>query len=549
MREKFLLMAIILFGSFLRLNNISPFKIYPDSYQNLLVAKNISDYHSVVGYLGPNGMLFPDFFAWTRPAYALLINFFTFFTNDMTLSGQIIAVFLGVMTLPLTYFFIKQIFHKISYALAGTVILAFSFNHTVWSGFLMTETTGIFFMILFLWSFFASLERKTYVANPQDFLIGVLFSFAVMTRYEYCVIALPVIFLTLTNKRAALPRLFTIFLAFFFICVVFTLLLFPVQSSITVIVSELNDMLAIAGFLFIFFLLLVLLNKHIPQRVLNVLKHTRDKLVLVPLWIIAILLILQIFVGSTILLWKEFYSLRNFILYDFVISIFSFIGLTIMLQKTTMKNLGIFVIFSLATLGYIYYKVNPEMDRYMTHLIPFFLIPASYGLAHVLKTKKIFLFVIVIILLLLQGVLTFHGLRLSQDSSWFRIAYEEKAAKILKKYLPNQQDTLIIVALAEPYYYNLQTSTHSITNTYPYIYLDDSLNKQTVFLVLDMPMHEIFPNFSHFVTNNLQTYKVTEFWVQEKYHYIHTIYQEKYPVVLYKMTVGELKNKIKESHL
>jgi hypothetical protein len=75
------------------------------------------------------------------------------------------------------------------------------------------------------------------------------------------------------------------------------------------------------------------------------------------------------------------------------------------------------------------------------------------------------------------------------------------------------------------------------------------LDKQTIFLVLDMPMHEIFPTFSTFITNHLQQYKLTEFWIQENYHYIDITYKEKYPVTVYKMTLKELKDKINESHL
>ena len=62
-------------------------------------------------------------------------------------------------------------------------------------------------------------------------------------------------------------------------------------------------------------------------------------------------------------------------------------------------------------------------------------------------------------------------------------------------------------------------------------------------------MREIFPTFSNFIINNLQEYKLKEFWIKENYHYLDKVYKEKYPVVLYKMTVEELKNKIRKSHL
>jgi hypothetical protein len=549
MKEKILLMVIILFGIFLRLNNISPFKIYPDSYQNLLVAKNITDYQGVVGYLGTNGMLFPDFFTWTRPAYALLINFFTFFTKDMTLSGQIIAASLGIMAIPLTYFFVKQIFHKHSYGLAGSLILALSFNHTVWGGFIMTETSGVFFMLLFLWSFFATLPQKTRFGNPRDFLTGFLLALTIITRYEYIILIFPIIFLGVATNRFVIPRLINIFCAFL-ICIAFvTLQLFPLESSFAVIFTEIPNMLTILGFLIILFFLLTVIIKLFPKLSFHILQQNFYRVSLLFLWSVAILIILQIIFEQNIFLWDEFYFLRNFVINDFLISIFSFIGLLLMFQNSQFRNYGIFILFALVTLGFVYYKVNPEMERYLTHLIPFLLIPASYGFVEILRQKKPAITVIIISLLILQAINTYQGLRPSQASSWFRISYEEKAAQKIKPYLPQEQDLLLIVSLPEPYYYHLGVSTHSISNEYPYIYIDEALDKQTVFLVLDMPMYEIFPKFSTFITNNLQEYKLTEFWVQENYHYIDTTYKEKSPVTVYKMTLKELKNKIKESHL
>lgn len=45
------LMAVVV-GAVLRLHNISDYKFYPDSYQNLVVAHNLKTSHSALGTLG-----------------------------------------------------------------------------------------------------------------------------------------------------------------------------------------------------------------------------------------------------------------------------------------------------------------------------------------------------------------------------------------------------------------------------------------------------------------------------------------------------------------
>src|SRR5437763_1235761 len=95
-------------------------------------------------------------------------------------------------------------------ALFGALLLAISFQHVVWSGFVMTETTGVLFMLFFLSSLFVSLTKKTKLANKKDLLTGVLFICAVFTRYEYVVIFIPIVFLIFTISPNRYTRLINI---------------------------------------------------------------------------------------------------------------------------------------------------------------------------------------------------------------------------------------------------------------------------------------------------------------------------------------------------
>src|SRR5882757_9649374 len=98
-RIGFALFFITLLGAFLRFHNLTPFTVYPDSFQNLIVAQNILHYGSVVGYLGKDGMFYPDFFMWTRPLYALLIDAVSFFGISLLLAARSTAFGLGIVSI------------------------------------------------------------------------------------------------------------------------------------------------------------------------------------------------------------------------------------------------------------------------------------------------------------------------------------------------------------------------------------------------------------------------------------------------------------------
>src|SRR6185437_16596186 len=109
-RVDIFLLGILVLGILLRYGNLSPFTVYPDSYQNLIVAENIKTYGSVVGFLGKNGMLYPDFFMWTRPVFPLLINIVSFFGVSSLIAAQAIAFMLGILAIPVAFLFGKEVF-------------------------------------------------------------------------------------------------------------------------------------------------------------------------------------------------------------------------------------------------------------------------------------------------------------------------------------------------------------------------------------------------------------------------------------------------------
>jgi hypothetical protein len=563
----FLLVGITAIGAILRLHALSPFKFYPDAYQNLLVAENIRSYHSVVGYLGESGSVYPPFVMWSRPGYPLLINLVSSFFTDAAIAAQMTALFFGIAAIPVSFFLIRQIFGKTSYGLAGASLLAISFNHTLWSGYIMTETTGVFFLLLFLWSLTASIHKLPVFASWQDIRTGILLGCCLLVRYEYAVLCLPLFYFIWRQSPKPFIRISTISFVMSVFSIIIFMLLFPVQDTLNILLRQ-NAPLLWRGIFFIPVIIMLLLGTtFIPTKYQKSSSNLLIRIIIYSTALLVFIITLQIMLPG-IPLRTELAGLRSFIRDDFFLSIFSLIGLYVLINNTKWRQYALLVIFTALVLGLQYHRVNPTMERYWTHLIPFFLIPASYGLvqivAFVKKTpvilskseespsmRSLITFKMTSVLLLIglltvwQTSVTSQGFRNRGDRSWYRMSYEEKAARMVASQINNKQ-TLLIASFPEPYYFFTNISTHSIADSPPYIYIPDALNDRNVIIIQDMGMYDIFPRFSKFLTENMQDYRQNSFSVNEYYHYGIRSEKERFPITIYQTTLGEIKKSIQQ---
>lgn len=544
-----ILLLITAVGTFLRISNISPYKFYPDAYQNLLVAENIKTYQSVVGYMGEGGMFFPPFFMWSRPLYAILINITDIFTNDPARAAQIVSLIAGILAIPISFLFLKSIFSSKLVGLCASLLLALSFNHAVWGGFIFTETTAILFLTICLWLLFANLRVIPKLANVSDLGSGFFLGLSLFARYEYAILILSLILLIFAVSINPFVKLINFLTALLLVTSVFLSILFPVTSMYRVIFDQLQRLLIAGLFIFVLFIGVIagnlLVSKDQKQRLLQ----------LASCLSIAGILLLTAYIFLPI---SNLVGLRNFAGNDFVLAILTIFGIISMLLTPKYRILAFFVIFASVSLGFIYFKVNPQMQRYGTHLVPFLLIPASLALSKIvriifnalekreLKISAVVLVIILISSLGFQVFQTFRGMRNWDNGDWYRPSYEEKAAKVVADRIGNKK-VLLVTSFPEAYYYFSKQTTHSINNQAPFIYINDSLNETDTFIVLDMGMHDIFPNFTDFVVNNLQPYKVVEFRINETYHYLAYSKDEEFPVEIYEIKLADLKARIMEA--
>lgn len=527
-----LLLCIVTLAAFLRIHNLSPFKIYPDSYQSLLVAQNIIEYQGVLGYLGNQGILYPQFFSWTRPGYPLLILLVNFLTHDLALAAHIVAMSASILAIIGVFFLVKNIFRSYTYGLAGAFLLAISFQHTVWSGFIMTEALGVLFMSFFLWRLFSRIKKTSQWLSIFDLLTGLLFGAAVLTRYEYIVILVPLIFLVWFISPKPFIRLINILLAFVSLIALCFFTLFPIVSTFAIIGKQISDLLLkiaiaiIAGSIAFYFM------KKYWRTVSPFLKKS--------------LLISVIIFPLLSFLLPDLFLFRNFTIHDPLLGILIVIGFITLLQKKQYNSYTYFIAACSIFLGIIYQHVNAEMDRYLTHLLPFLIIPASYGFITLLQKKRPFLFMILLLpIILFQIFHSYQGLRYLQEDAWYQLSYEEQTADKMQRYLKKGKP-FIIASEPEPYFLTLQLSTQSITDTYPYIVFSAVPKNQRILIIQDMGMHAYFPHFSHFLNTHMQDKTKATFWVKEKYLIAAEAKKETSPVILYEITLQDLEQRIKK---
>ncbi|MEA2715443.1 MAG: Dolichyl-phosphate-mannose-protein mannosyltransferase [Candidatus Parcubacteria bacterium] len=509
------LSIITLIGIYLRVHALSPYKFYPDSYQPLLVAQNIRSFGGVIGVLGTGGILYPDFFSWTRPMYPLLIDLVNVFTNDPESAAHAVALIAGIASIPIAFLFLAAALRSEIAGLLGALLLALAYDHAVWGGFIFSDTTGVFFLFLALWLFVSGLDKDRDMADWRDLLTGAAFACAVLARYEYAVLILPFISLFFLTK----PRTFA---------AQFGRASDQVPSRRLArkfgrLISMAAAACAIGACAYFFLSPFVIYSASTSTQVTYLFDFTGR---------------------------FDLSGLLGFVHFDIAITLLAIFGTISSLLQKRQRRLIAFCVLSAILLGYLYYSTNPAMQRYFIHLIPFILVPAAIGSAYLFeKARKSLPYVkylaatVACLLLLWQFRLTYAGLHNKANGGyWFTPGYEELAAKEIIPDLPPA--AMIIVSLPEPYFFITGHPTQSIADAAPFVYISDTLDDSAVTIVEDEGMRRIFPVFSGFIAKNLGKYIVKEIPFKGVYRYADLIEKVDSPIRLYSIRLGELKSLI-----
>lgn len=542
----FLFIIVCIIGVILRYFNLSPYHLYPDTYQNILVARNIADYRSVFGRLGEDGQWWPPFFMWTRPGYPLLILLGNSVLDDYFLSAQLISFSASVLGIGLAFLLCRAVWGSVWHGLVSAFLLAISFSHAVWSGMILTESVGVALLLAALWNFFVVLKKDSQLADWRELVTGALFGFAVITRYEYIfVVMLCLVFVLLRNVRPW--NTFTNILAgvLFVVSVIFSQL-FPIMASIQEILFQNRTIVIAFAVLGILIIGGSMLMKRVPRILLKRLTRVASKAFLGLILIVASLSTLQFFIPQFSFLAIEMTGLRSFFSTDILVFVFLLIGCRAMYRNRKYSEL-LFCFIAMSGLYYFYYRVNPTMQRYGTHLLPFMLIVCSYGGVWVWQTMQrgsvVWRSVVGVSLagwIGLQVYITYFGMKSWSNGEYAHTSYSQEAAKIVKKYISSDSE-ILLVSFPESYYALTGQSTHSLALNKPFVYIPEEFDDREVLIVQDMGMRDIFPEFSRLLDEQAQAYLVGKEWIGRSYHYATRSTKESSELKVYRMRLSQVR--------
>jgi hypothetical protein len=539
-----ILLFCLLLGLLLRFQNLSPFFIYPDSYQNLVVAENLKTSMSVVGYLGESGMLYPPFIAWSRFGYPLVLSTLSVFSLPLPHAAALTAFFFGVIALPLSFLLGKTIFKQTLCAVSSLILLTFSFNHTVWGGFILTETMGVFLVLALLLLMLGKHLPYRY------FSIGILMTLCGITRYEYLIL-FPLLLWYLLMTKVTRQEILQVLGAFIVSSFVLFGTFFPTQNLIPILTDQLFELSQKVSLLCIVGIGGFIILKQIPEPKRDLfLTSFHTFFLTLSLMLTGISFVTALRPELFPSFQAGFGGLLDFIRHDLFLWGAFLYGYYLLRKQKTFRYLQLFVTLSLLALYSIYHTINPLMERYLTHLIPFLLIPGALGVMHILlyskNTKQAFSLRLTVLLILLlaaiyQTTLSFGGIKSYARGSYFQTGYEQEAAEQVRRIVTDTR-AILIASFPEAYFIGTGLSTQSVADHKPF--LDPTRLKDTdrLLIVQDAGMRDIFPRFSRILDTKLTNYKKESFPVARYYHYADRTVLVKEPVNLYYISVPELKH-------
>lgn len=527
-----ILSVLVILGLFLQIHAVSPYKIYPDSYQSLLVADNLLHAHRLTAALGPHGMIYPEVFGWTRPLYPALIAMLTATGFTLTAAAQTIAVAAGLLAIPAVFAATNVVLRSRRAGLIAAGLLAISYSHAIWGGFILTEPLEILVVTLAIWQLWRRRPASTTTGikpDSQDILTGLVFALAILTRYENALLLIPALIWCAPRpnpKRAA-----TIGLTAIVITAAVLLLLQPISGGLNTLWPQLASyapvitggvsiaLLAIAAAYS--GLLATTSRRRIAGRVASIL------LILAAL---ALDLYHQLYLG----VWE-------FAARDPLISILALFGLVLMLTTRALQSTAAFIILACGLLLAAYYQTNPTMDRYASHLVPLLLIPAGYAVIRILRFPRRPRSLVLVTLAaeaVLQLALTSNGLHYQDAGVWFQPGYEEQNAQRVAAV--TKPGDLIIAATPEPYYLATGTSIQGVATSQPYLSLRNLPANQSVIIIQDQALRDRAPQFSAKITNKLSAFRVTTFNNPTPFRTVTSIELGLKPVMVYKLPLSQL---------
>jgi hypothetical protein len=582
MRKKSLiiLFLITVFGFILRYINLTQYNVYSDSYEFMLVAKNMVERLSLDGTLGKLGMYWGPLF-YNRIGFGLFLAPFYFFIRDLEHSAHILSFIAGIISIPLIYLLAVKIFKKREIGLIAALLISISFSNVMLSGFIMANTLVVLFIILTLLCFWQAQDKGKW----QWYLLsGILLALTCFIRAEILITLPAFIILILFSSRKTLAirsgdettiscekrrdttgfnpgrtafkdklkkHLLSFSLAFFATIGLLILKIYFFISNISLWWSTQSIYItkSISRYsltILIFVLLLGLLVYFLKKKTKWFLERSTKFYALLILISLIFILIIPALIGRVYNWQSTLFSLRT----DFLIIILGLSGLIFLFKKNFWQ--GLFSYLFIFPLLLIYFVFGGGGDfRHINLTSPVLIIVASFFIWQILSSLKAWLSkkqgwnykLSMLGILLIIGLL-FYAQFCQDLRSWHsRVSYEKEIGQSVNKIVDQEKiprDTVIISSFPEAHYIYTGLSAWEQKKDKPYI--SDSLSDdQKILLVVDEGTRDNYPKLADEANKKLKPYALKSILSTVKYQYGSKIWWPKGLTNLYYLSAGEFR--------
>lgn len=543
--------AVIGVGLWARLIHIYNFFVYPDSYYYLLLADNLRNSGRLYGRLGPSGMRFPPIGAAIfKPVYPALVALVDFALNNPGRSGHVVGIGASAGSIFLVYLLGTRLFGSRLTGLISALLLAVSFNHIFFSGFIMGDTVSLFLLLAVL--LLALRQDQTAYGNSLDFAAGASFALLFLSRATYVVIMPGLLWLMALEYGWQKERWLTALSSGCAVLALTTVLILPPLGQLAPVVKEAAPIVLSA-------LALVALSGlgflAARRRGLNLEANPGKRLADIAFFLLLAAPILAqaanfiMAAGAG----KVFYpGLQRFVANDPLISALGIAGL-LWLYRSPGRRLSVFFALSTFLLLVVYYQVAGWEGRYLIQALPFLIIPGAWAVmivsaalfdhlnvgAGLARTGAVF----ALAALLLVFGLTLKRALTPASGVLLKPSYEAQVSRLARPALARySKDTVLIAALPWGYYYHLRFSTWGLDARQPGKVLR-FLPKQGSFLVvMDAPLRLQFPAVAKRLAALKNAGQATSFQIAQGYSSGQLSIAGKHEVIIYELGYEQLAN-------
>ncbi len=520
------LLFIIFFGFLLRQKSQTSFLLYPDSYRYLWQAEGLFKDQSVALEQGN-----------THLGYSFLSAITGFFTKNIESAARSVSFAAGVLAIPLIYLLAQEIFQSKKIGILASLFLASSFNHSVWSGFILSETAAIFFLLL-AW---------VLLKKEKPFWAGLAQVVSISCRVEYALLVLPALaFFLFRRLQGDFDRreIFTYFFTYF--------LGLGLPFLILVRITDIDGFFFKNGFpyplaiILCFFLSALCFSKS---------KGWLIKIAqLAPFALLAYSVFLIPFRATNNLLPWDIRVLKgwgDFMLSDPLLVLLGLAGLSLVISKK--PRVGFFFLASTMPLFLVYQQANPIMHRYLVHFTPILALSAGYFTVKFFqwlhstskRIRPVFFnpaFSLIICFFLFGFLLPIKLV----SADWHpEENYERLVAYRVEKIIQsrNLKETTVLVTFSvAPYAFYTKLPVLRIAKTNSFIETDLLNEKESVLVVVDEAVRDQRPEFVQWAEENLESFLIEKSFINLLYFYADYSYYPERSMDVYLLPTIELED-------